>query len=162
MKTRSGGYRGMEIAAVVAAGLALTLAGGCEGYKSPGNLPTVSMQIGTGKYTIEIAKTDAHRQRGLMERDSMPENWGMIFVFPDEAVRGFWMKNTRIPLDIAYLDAGGKVVSIHQMKPYEQTSTASKGPAKYAIELNVGQAARVGLKEGDVVVIPVEAKETDR
>jgi uncharacterized membrane protein (UPF0127 family) len=120
------------------------------------------MRVGSSTYTVEIAKTDAHRQRGLMERDSMPQDWGMIFVFPDEAVRGFWMKNTRIPLDIIYLDSGGKVVSIHTMKPYDMNSTFSRLPAKYAVELNAGQAEKSGVKVGDVLVVPTEAKETDQ
>jgi uncharacterized membrane protein (UPF0127 family) len=70
------------------------------------------------------------------------------------------MKNTRIPLDILYLDAGGQVVSIHQMKPYDtRTETRSARPAKYAIELNVGRAAAVGVKPGDVLEIPASARE---
>lgn len=147
-------------ASVITPLLAVVCTLGCEKYESPGKLPTVSMPLGSKTYTLEIASNNATRQKGLMERDAIPENWGMIFVFPDEAVRGFWMKNTRIPLDIIYVDASGKIVSIHQMKPYDLTSTFSKLPAKYAIELNVGQAATAGLKEGDVLVIPAEAKET--
>lgn len=135
---------------------------GCESYSSPANLPTVEMKVGTKTYTIEIAADDAARQRGLMMRDSIPKNWGMIFVFPDEAERGFWMKNTRIPLDIIYVDAAGKVVSIHTMKPYDLESTVSAGPAKYAIELNAGQAAEAGVKPGDQLDIPGPARTTDR
>jgi uncharacterized protein len=139
----------------------LLLAGlGCESYKPPDGLPTTTMTIGTRKYTLEIARNDAHRQKGLMERDSIPADWGMIFVFPTEDQLGFWMKNTRIPLDILYVSGTGRVVSIHTMKPYDLTSVPSKGPARYAIELNAGQAALTGVKEGDVLVIPPEAAAT--
>ena len=117
------------------------------------------MKLGAGNFVIEIANTDPVREFGLMKRDEMPENRGMIFVFADEQPRQFWMKNTRIPLDITYLDASGKVVSIKQMKAYDLTSVPSDAPAKYAIELNLGWAAKAGLKVGDHVDIPAEAKE---
>lgn len=135
---------------------------GCNRYSPPTGLPTVQIKLGTKTYTVEIAANDTDRQRGLMQRDSMPAEWGMIFVFPDEEMRGFWMKNTRIALDIIYVAGDGKVVSIHQMKPYDLNSTSSKGPAKYAIELNEGEAAKAGLKEGDVLVIPAAAAKTDQ
>lgn len=133
---------------------------GCERpYASPMGLPTVQMQIGRHSYTLEVAKTEAHRRRGLMMRDSIPQRWGMIFVFPDEDYRSFWMKNTRIPLDILYLDARGRVVSIHRMLPHVETGTWSEGPAMYAIELNAGEAESAGVKRGDVLVIPPEVGE---
>ena len=133
--------------------------GGCRRKPSSG-LATVGMKIGNVTFTLEVADTESVRQYGLMHRDSMPAEHGMIFVFPDERRLGFWMKNTRIPLDIIYLDAGGKVVSIHQMKPYDLRTTRSEGPAKYAIELNEGRAAKAGVKAGDQLQIPagVEAK----
>lgn len=144
----------------LAAALVVAFGGGCDrSYESPMGLETVRMGIGSREYTLEVAKTEAHRRRGLMMRDSMPAGWGMIFVFPDEEYRSFWMKNTRIPLDIIYLDAGGRVVSVHQMQPHVETGTWSEGPAKYAIELNVGQAAAAGVKKGDVLVIPKEVGE---
>lgn len=143
-----------------AAALALCCLLGCERpYVSPMGLPTVQMQIGRHTYTLEVAKTEAHRRRGLMMRDSIPQRWGMIFVFPDEDYRSFWMKNTRIPLDILYLDAGGRVVSIHRMLPHVETGTWSEGPAMYAIELNAGEAEAAGVKRGDVLVIPPEVGE---
>ena len=125
---------------------------GCSAPTS--DLPTVQMPIGTSVFTLEIADTYVTRQRGLMFRDSMPSRHGMLFVFNDDEPRSFWMKNTRIPLDIVYLDASGRIVSIHQMKPYDLSSTRSKGSARYAIELNVGTAASLGLKEGEQLAIP--------
>lgn len=120
------------------------------------------MTIGSRQYTVEIAADDPAREKGLMYRDSMPADWGMIFVFPDEAERNFWMKNTRIPLDIVFVDSHGKVVSVKTMKPYDLSGTSSVEPAMYAIELNAGQAGVSGVKAGDVLVIPEPARKTDR
>ncbi|MDQ3439435.1 MAG: DUF192 domain-containing protein, partial [Planctomycetota bacterium] len=108
--------------------LLIVVASGCAERGPNSGLATVDMQIGSQTYTLEIANTDATRQRGLMERDSMPADHGMIFVFPEERELGFWMKNTRIPLDIIYLDTGGQIVSVHQMKPYDRTNVPSAGP----------------------------------
>jgi uncharacterized membrane protein (UPF0127 family) len=112
------------------------------------------MRLGNKPFTLEVADTPATVQYGLMRRDSMPADHGMIFVFADEAERGFWMKNTRIPLDIVYVAADGKIVSIKQMKPYDERTTPSDGPAQYAIELNKGAAESVGLKPGMALQLP--------
>lgn len=139
--------------------LLFALAAGCQ-KRGPGSgLATVDMRIGSQTYTLEVANTDAARQKGLMERDSMPADHGMIFVFEDTRELSFWMKNTRIPLEILYLDDGGRVVSIREMKPYDRSSVPSDGPAKYAIELNVGQVKESGVKPGDVLEIPASARE---
>lgn len=114
--------------------------------------PTVT--LGGRPFQLEVASTDALREHGLMDRDALAADAGMAFVFADEQPRRFWMKNTRIPLDIVYLDAGGRVVSVRQMAPFDLTGVPSGGPAKYAIELNAGTAARVGLKAGDAVALP--------
>ena len=139
--------------------LTCALLTGCAERGPNSGLPTIDMEVGSKTYTLEIANTDATRQRGLMERDAMPADHGMIFVFPEERDLGFWMKNTRIPLDIIYLDTGGQVVSVHQMKPYDRTNVPSAGPAKYAIELNLGQVKTTGVKAGDVLNIPANARQ---
>ena len=95
-----------------------------------------------------------------MRRDSMPEAHGMIFIFPTEEQRSFWMMNTRIPLDILFVDAAGKVDAIGQMEPYSGRA-GSKGPVKYAIELNKGMVERVGLKEGDLLEFPEDVRTMD-
>jgi uncharacterized membrane protein (UPF0127 family) len=155
----------MKVALLIAVAFALLVASsllqptGCR--RKPANgLPTVRMEMGGETFTLEVANTEAARQYGLMHRDSMPSDHGMLFVFAEERPQGFWMKNTRIPLDIVFLDASGKVVSIHQMKPYDLRSTRSDGPAQYAIEINEGRAAKAGVKPGDQLKIPegVEAK----
>ncbi len=139
--------------------IALFLPGGCQ--SPPSNLATTKMQIGRKTFTLEIAATNAAREYGLMQRDSMPSNHGMIFVFRDDQDQSFWMKNTRIPLDIIYINSMGQVVSIHQMKPYDLTGVFSDAPAKYAIELNEGMAESAGVKKGDVLKIPPEASSTN-
>ncbi|MDB5290238.1 MAG: exported protein [Phycisphaerales bacterium] len=131
--------------------LALALTG-CE--QSPAGLPVAKMQIGKQTFHLEVAATDSSQTTGLMKRDSMPDNHGMIFVFNDEQVREFWMKNTRIPLDIVFLNAAGRVVSIRQMEPYDLNRTSSLHPAMYAIELNKGAAAGSGIKVGDRLTLP--------
>src|ERR1051326_2699645 len=100
---------------------------------APSNLPTVSMRLGDRTFQLEIADTLASREHGLMRRDSMPADHGMIFVFADEQVLPFYMKDTRIPLDIIFINASGAVVSIKQMKPYDLTTVSSDYPAKWAI-----------------------------
>ena len=134
--------------------------GGCFHHAPSCGLPTVPMQIGNKQFTIEIADTPAKRSVGLMKRDSMPADHGMIFVFPEQDTYSFWMKNTRIPLDIVFIDAGGTIRSIQQMKPYELKSVSPPVAVKYAIELNQGAAAKAGAKVGDKITIPDYARET--
>jgi uncharacterized membrane protein (UPF0127 family) len=140
---------------------AMPAAPGCERDKSaaPQTYGLVQMQIGTQPFTLELAATDRTRQHGLMHRQSLPADRGMIFVFADEQPLRFWMRNTVIPLDIIYLDRNGKVITIKQMKPLDETGVESDGPAKYAIEMNEGAAAKAGVKVGDVLKIPPNARE---
>jgi uncharacterized membrane protein (UPF0127 family) len=121
---------------------------------SESHLPTTRMSIGNQSFNLEIAYRPEDQETGLMNRKSMADDHGMIFVFPAERNLTFWMKNTLIPLDIIYLDTGGRVVSVKQMKPLDETGIPSDGPAMYAIELNVGTAARAGVKAGDVLKVP--------
>jgi uncharacterized membrane protein (UPF0127 family) len=83
----------------------------------------------------------------------------MIFVFATPTKMAFWMKNTRIPLDVVYVDENGRVDSVKQMQPYVETAVWSEGPLKWAIELNQGTAEKIGLKKGDVLQIPAGAKD---
>lgn len=131
---------------------------GCQA-NAQSDLPTVKMPLGSKTFTLEVAATNASRELGLMHRDSMPGDRGMIFIFPDEDHRSFWMKNTRIPLDIIYMDAGGAVVSVKPMKPYDLSAVRSDKPAKYAVELNKGMAEKAGVKAGDRIELPKEVKE---
>ena len=127
--------------------------------KAPADAYTVEMKFGGETFRLEVADTVRKQQLGLMHRKSMPADRGMIFVFPDARERSFWMKNTHIPLDIIYADAAGKVVSVKPMKPLDESPVYSDGDAKYAVELNQGTAKHLGVKAGDVLDIPPEARE---
>ena len=91
----------------------------------------------TGKIIeAETACTMAQREKGLMSRPVIEENKGMIFLFPRPAIQAFWMKNTEVPLSIAYIDENWKIIDIHEMKAEDETPVYSKSPAMYAIEAN--------------------------
>jgi uncharacterized protein len=129
---------------------------------APSPLKAITTRIGAETFILEVADTEPARQTGLMNRKSMPDNHGMLFVFPDEQKRAFWMKNTLIPLDILFVSSSFHVVSIKQMKPLDETSVPSNVPARYAIELNAGAAARAGAKVGDYISIPPAAQRASR
>lgn len=101
---------------------------------------------------IEIADTDFDIETGLMYRDSMEDNQGMLFVFQDVIPRYFFMKNTKIPLDIIYLDESKKIVSFQKnAKPMDETSLPSNLPAKYVLEINAGLSDAWSLAIGDII-----------
>lgn len=118
----------------------------------------VDVKLGSKSFHLEVVATKTARNLGLMYRKSLAEDAGMIFVFPYQKNLSFWMRNTDIPLDIAYLDGRGEVVSIKQMEPRKEEGVPSEGSARFAIELNQGMAAKVGLKVGDVIDLPNRVK----
>lgn len=136
----------------------MLLAAGCSSEQPQSNLPTVKMQLGNTEFTLEVAADAMSRERGLMRRDSMPATHGMIFVFNEPRKLSFWMRDTRIPLDIVYVDANGKVDSVKQLQPYVRTAVYSDGDVKWAIELNQGAAAKAGVSAGQTLQIPAEAQ----
>lgn len=98
---------------------------------------------------IAIADDDAKRAQGLMDVKRMPMDSGMLFIFPDEMPRSFWMANTPLPLDIIYVAADSTIVSIYpQTKPYSQESLPSGAPAKYVVEVNGGYTINKDIREG--------------
>jgi hypothetical protein len=119
-----------------------------------------SVELGGRTFSVEIADTQAKHQLGLMFRDSMPADHGMIFIFADEAPRSFWMKNTRIPLDIMYFDKDLKLVSLSADTPPCKVSSCpaypSIAPAKYVLELNAGIAASLGVGLGDKLKLELQ------
>lgn len=99
---------------------------------------------------VEIADTDSARTRGLMQRTSLPEGSGMLFIFPREEARSFWMANTPLALDILFVDADSQIVSIAKYtRPHSQESVPSNAPAQYVLEMPAGFADSHGVLEGD-------------
>ena len=119
-----------------------------------------SVELGGRTFSVEIADTAETQALGLMFRDTMPDDEGMIFIFPNEAPRSFWMKNTRIPLDIMYFDKDLKMVSISADTPPCKVSRCpsypSTKPAMYVFELNAGMAAELGVGPGAVLTLNLD------
>ena len=105
--------------------------------------------FGTDTVHAEVARTYEERERGLMYREELAKGHGMIFVFPDAQTRSFWMKNTFIPLDIAYLDAELRIIDIQAMEPENLDSHPSALPAMFALEVPLGWFEEVGIAVGD-------------
>jgi uncharacterized membrane protein (UPF0127 family) len=116
--------------------------------------------FGGKTFGVELATTSEQQALGLMFRDSMPADQGMLFIFPNEAPRSFWMKNTRIPLDIMYFDKNLKMVSISADTPPCRVarcpSYPSTGPAMYVLELNAGMASELGVVVGDRLILDLD------
>lgn len=129
--------------------IALLLLVACGGAAH--KLPTTTISVDGHDVLVEIADEDPEREQGLMHRESMPADEGMLFVYPEERPRSFWMKDTRIPLSIAYADSKGKIVKILDMKPYDTGRYQSLYPAMYALEMNQGWFASHDVAEGDVM-----------
>ncbi len=124
-------------------------------------LPAVALviRISAGEAVevqVEVADERAERQTGLMGRTELAPDAGMLFVFGRERDLSFWMRNTLIPLSIAYIAADGRIVDIQDMAPLDETSHPSAEPAKYALEVNQGFFAKRGVEVGDRVEIPEE------
>jgi len=101
---------------------------------------------------VEIAQDEETRSQGLMYREELPEDQGMLFVFSEQRVLSFWMRNTFIPLDIAFIDSEGKIVDIQRMEPLDESKLyVSAAPAQYALEVNAGWFERHGVKVGSRV-----------
>lgn len=113
--------------------------------------PTLDLAIGHHILRAEVADTEAERSLGLMYRDALQPDHGMLFVYPDSLPRSFWMRNTRIPLSIAFLDARGVIVSMADMQPYDETPIPSGGPAMFALEMSQGWFEERGIAPGDTI-----------
>ncbi|HUT58194.1 MAG TPA: DUF192 domain-containing protein [Phycisphaerae bacterium] len=130
--------------------LCLVLPAGCRDGRQP-----ATVTIGGHTWTVEIAMTAAERYNGLSERPRLPQRTGMLFIYPRPHVMTFCMRQCLIPLDIAFIDSNMTVIKIHTMRvePYgaEQMSYSSLLPAQFALEVNAGELAEAGVKEGDTV-----------
>ena len=149
------------------AGLAgLVLLAGCAGAGTAGpngealEPLTITTSTGEHRFMVEIADDDAERERGLMHREPLADDRGMLFQFPDVAERGFWMHNTPSPLDIIYIDPYGRIVSIAKNAPPNSDAIIpSNGPAMGVLELRAGRADEIAAKPGDKVRHPFFAAE---
>lgn len=127
----------------------------CSSTKLPVKTLTITKADGTNiEVKAEVAKTPETRAFGFMERTDIPDGTGMIFVFENDQVLSFWMKNTPHPLSIAYIDSYGKIRDIYDMKPYSVTSITSSVSVKYALEVPQGWFDKVGIKKGDSLNLP--------
>jgi uncharacterized protein len=132
----------------LAAALAGTLALPAAAQDAPQRLATTRLTAGFHLITAEVARTPEQRAIGLMNRPTMPVNNGMLFVFEQPGQQCFWMKNTLLPLSIAFLADDGSIVNIEDMKPQSLDSHCSAKPVRYALEMNQGWFAKRALKPG--------------
>lgn len=132
--------------------LALLLAACAARAEAPQTgLPVIELDIAGHKLTVEVAATPESRNIGLMHRRMLPEDRGMLFVFPVPAIYSMWMANTHIPLSVAYLDPQGRIINIRDMPPLTHSSYSAGDDALYAIETNQGWFAKRGIGPGTVV-----------
>ena len=116
---------------------------------------TVASADGELVFEVEVAANDLQRARGLMFREQMAADHGMLFVFESEGERYFWMKNTPLPLDIIYIAENGRIVSIAaDTEPFSEAVIPSRKPARFVLELNAGTARKQGIAIGDTVSSP--------
>jgi hypothetical protein len=111
-------------------------------------LPTVELGAGMHLIRAEVADSMNTRMIGLMHRKSMPQNAGMVFVFEEKATHCMWMKDTLIPLSVAFIDESGTIVNIADMQPHSEQSHCAARPVRYALEMNRGWFAQRGIGPG--------------
>jgi hypothetical protein len=112
------------------------------------DLPIVQLTAGMHLIRAEVADTPPARTRGLMHRKTLGQNEGMLFVFDDAAPHCMWMKNTYIPLSVAFLDERGTIINIEQMQPHSEQSHCAARPARYALEMSKGWFEQRGIRPG--------------
>ena len=110
-----------------------------------------TVELGAGMHVIraEVADGFATRTQGLMHRTSLPQNGGMLFVFDEDGAHCMWMKNTLIPLSVAFLDERGAIINIADMQPHSEQSHCAVRPARYALEMTQGWFAQRGIRAGE-------------
>jgi len=118
--------------------------------------PQIQVKVNQQIYPLEYANTFELRAQGLMHREAMCKTCGMLFNFKQPRQAGMWMKNTLIPLDVAFIGADGKITDIKAMQPHDLSTTSSSQQVLYAWEMNQGWFAQNGIQVGDTVVIPVQ------
>jgi len=131
---------------------------------SPPGDPPITLHIGKVSLSTEVAATPAQRERGLMFRRKLGDNSGMIFLMPAPEPATFWMKNTLIPLSVAFIDRNGVILEIHDMKPLDESITRSESrEVAYALETNLHWFSLNGIKPGDKITpLPTVVPHADR
>lgn len=120
-----------------------------------GQLAIVGADGQRHEYIVELAATPVQQETGLMFRDHMAADHGMLFIYPRVAPVAMWMRNTRIPLDMLFIDEAGVVVTVHEgARPYDETPIPSSQPVKAVLELNGGQVAQKGIQVGNKIIHP--------
>jgi uncharacterized protein len=114
-------------------------------------LLTYPLRIKNHEIRAEVANTEESRRRGLMFRDSLGDNSGMVFSYPEAGMNAMWMKNTRIPLSVAFIDRNGRILNIENMEPFSEQAHSSAGEAAYALEMKRGWFRKRAIKAGDRV-----------
>jgi uncharacterized membrane protein (UPF0127 family) len=138
----------------LAAFLLVTLACAAGAQGVPQDLPAITLHAGMHNIRAAVAQTPEQRQMGLMFRREMAQHEGMLFVFDDASPQCFWMKNTLLPLSIAFLADDGTVVNIDEMKPQTLDAHCSTKPVRYVLEMNQGWFAKRGIKPGSKLAGP--------
>jgi uncharacterized membrane protein (UPF0127 family) len=135
-----------------AAGIAAALlCAAVPDHDAGAQMPSVELNAGIHLIHAELADNDAARARGLMFRTSLPPNHGMLFVFDEPATHCMWMRNTLIPLSVAFIDDDGRVVNIEEMKPQTDDSHCARKGVRYALEMSGEWFARHGVAPGAVL-----------
>ena len=130
--------------------LLMALTGGSRAHAQ--TLDVIKLTAGMHVVTAEVAATDATRTRGLMYRKELPTNHGMLFVFEQPSVQCFWMRNTVLPLSIAYMLDDGTITNIADMAPMTENSHCSTAPVRYALEMEQGWFAKHGIQAGKKIM----------
>lgn len=132
--------------------VALLVLAGCRGSHAGAQVELVAGSGQVVPVAVELATTPEARQLGLMYREHLAAGSGMLFVFPRSAPQSFWMRNTKIPLDILFIDDAGKIVRLHaRTTPYSEDSLPSDAPVRFVLEVPGGFCADHGIREGDTV-----------
>ncbi|WP_408639478.1 DUF192 domain-containing protein [Noviherbaspirillum autotrophicum] len=119
--------------------------------QQPVKFPVIPLNAGIHVIKAEVAATEAQREQGLMHREKMGQNEGMVFLFGAPAGVCMWMKNTLIPLSVAFIDEAGKIINIEDMEPQTLESHCAKKPATYALEMNRGWFKQRNIKAGSTI-----------
>jgi len=114
-------------------------------------LPVATLNAGMHVIRAEVANSFESRARGLMYRESLGPNQGMLFIFPEEGRHCMWMKNTLIPLSVAFLDAKAQIINIAEMQPHSEQSHCAARPALYALEMAKGWFSAKGVRPGSTI-----------